>query len=215
MTQTTHVPPDETEDVEPGLRDALIGSGIGVLLIYLGTLIPYWFLRWSVLGLGVLFVVVMTSFVGVFLWLRIAPRVVPIVKRARGHVRRDPQLGTLTRDAKTECWTAIVPRGDRSIELVIAGKDEPDSQLLASARTLFAGLETLERRVEEYLAEAARVPSEDPDIAAEIAALRLSSIKLWSAEQPDRAIIDFDITEEERYWSCVWEHGQLSDLDFD
>ncbi len=208
-------PPDDAERVEPRLGDALIGSAIGLLLIYVGSLIPYWGLRWLVIAIGVLFVVVMTAFVGVLLWQRKAPWLVPILSEARGHVRHDPQLGALTRNVKAQCWEAVVPRGDRHVRYVIEGTDQPDPRLLASARTLLADFDTLERQVAEYIASEARRPSEDPEIVAEIVALRISAVKLWSIDQPDLAIIDFDGPDEERYWSCIWERGELSDLDFD
>jgi hypothetical protein len=206
--------PDDAERVEPGLRDALIGSAIGFLLIYVGSLIPYWVLRWAVIAIGVLFVVVMTAFVGVFLWKRMAPWLVPILSDARGHIRHDPQLGALTRNVKAQCWAAVVPRGDRNVEFVIEGTDEPNPRLLASARTLLADFDTLERRVGDYIAREAQQPSEDPEILAEIATLRISAVKLWSIDRPDRAIIEFD-GPDEIYWSCVWERGELSDLDYD
>jgi len=116
----------DTERVEPRLSDGLIGSAIGFLLIYIGSLIPYWVVRWPVVAIGALFVVVMTGFVGVCLWQRAAPRVAPVVNRARGHIRHDPQLGALERDVKGQCWIAVVRRGDRNVEFAIEGKDEPN-----------------------------------------------------------------------------------------
>jgi len=208
-------PPADAERVEPGLGDALIGTAIGLLLLYVGSLIPYWFFRWPVIAIGALFVVVMTAFVGVFLWTRAAPRAAPVLKRARGHIRHDPQLGALTRDVKAQCWTAVVPRGERNVEFLIEGTDEPNPQLLASARRLLVDFDTLERRIAEYIAVEAQRPSEDPEIVAEIVALRISAVKLWSIDEPDRAIISFEAPDEDRYWSCVWERGELSDLDYD
>ena len=39
-------PTDEDDKVEPTVRDALIGAAIGLLLIYAGTHISYWVLKW-------------------------------------------------------------------------------------------------------------------------------------------------------------------------
>ena len=208
-------PPDDAERVEPGLRDGLIGSAIGFVLIYAGSLFQNWMFRWPLMALGVLFVVVMTGFVGVLLWQRMAPRLVPILNKSRGHIRHDPQLGALTRDVRAQCWVAAVPRGDRNVEFVIEGTNEPDRRLLAKARTLLADFDTLERRVAEYIAREAQEPSEDPELRAEMVALRISAVKLWLSDLPDKATIVLEGPDEDRYWSCVWERGELSDLDFD
>ncbi len=48
-------PTDDHDKVEPTVRDALIGAAIGLLLIYAGTRISYWILRWLVIGVGLMF----------------------------------------------------------------------------------------------------------------------------------------------------------------
>jgi hypothetical protein len=206
---------DDAERVEPRLGDGLIGSAIGFVLIYAGSLFQNWMFRWPLMALGALFVVVMTGFVGVLLWQRMAPRLVPILSNARGHIRHDPQLGTLTRDIKAQCWIAEVLRGGRNVEFVIEGTDQPNPRRLATARTLLADFDTLERRVAEYIAREAKTSSEDPEIRAEMLALRISAVKLWLSDLPDKATIVLEGPDEDRYWSCVWERGELSDLDFD
>jgi hypothetical protein len=140
---------------------------------------------------------------------------VPVLNNARGHIRHDPQLGALTRHAKAQLWVAVVPRGDRNVEFVIEGTNEPHPRLLASARTILADFDTLERRVAEYIAREAQEPSEDPEIRTEMVALRVSAVKLWVSDLPDKATIVLEGPDEDRYWSCVWERGELSDLDFD
>ena len=54
--------PAGPSDGQPRVRDAVIGAAFGLLLIYLGTLIPYRILSWPTIGLGILFVVVMAVF---------------------------------------------------------------------------------------------------------------------------------------------------------
>jgi len=43
-------PTDDHDKVQPTVRDALIGAAIGLLLIYAGTHISNWILRWLVIG---------------------------------------------------------------------------------------------------------------------------------------------------------------------
>src|SRR5688572_3171709 len=91
---------EEPEKVEPTIRDALIGLGIGLLLLYVGTWVTYRFVSWPIIGCGVLFIVVMSGFIIVSAWGKASPGIRRVTARARGHVRQDPQLGTLTRNVK-------------------------------------------------------------------------------------------------------------------
>ena len=198
------------------MRDAVIGAALGWLFIYLGSLIPYTILRWAVIGIGVLFVVVMTGFIGVLAWERIGPYVGQFFSRARGHVRHDPQLGKLRRDAKARCWEATLPFGDRTVEVLIDGTDAPDPQLLKRARDLRSNIGALGRQVEAYLArEADQLQPHDAEMAAEIRTLRMSAVQLSFPDRPNEATIVFDLTDDERYWTCVWANGELQDLDYD
>ncbi len=76
------------------MRDAVIGAASGVLLIFLGTRIPFRLVSWPIIGVGVLFIVVMAAFMLVTLWKNMSPHVGRLLAIARGHVRQDPQLGT-------------------------------------------------------------------------------------------------------------------------
>ena len=93
---------------------AFIGAAIGLLLIYSGTFIPYRILSWPVIGVGVLFVVVMTAYVLSVFW-----------KNASPHARR-PRAG----------------RGFWALESRLAGyldaeaKDEDDPELAAKIGAL-------------------------------------------------------------------------------
>lgn len=203
-------------DAEPGLYPALIGDVFGLLLIYFGKLIPFRVLRWPVVALGVLFVVVMTSYVAVVLWRRMVGHIRPIISKVRGHVRTDPQLGTLTRDMKAHCWVARLKRDDRTMDVVIGGDDEPDPRLLAEARDFIAGFDTVDRFVSEYLArEADKERSTDPEMAAEILTLRISSIILNLPTRPKHVAIEFEGPNEMRYWRCDYSNGKLGRLGFD
>ena len=161
-------------DGDPRVSDAVIGAAIGVLLIYLGTLIPYWIPSWSTIGCGILFVVVMAVFICVTLWNRMSPHIGRLLARARGHVRQDPQLGTLTRDVKGRFWEASLMTRTGSVDVLIEGTDEPTPVLLARAREIVASFDALEARVSEYIArEATTEGKEDPELAAQIRALRV------------------------------------------
>ena len=66
-------PTDDHDKVQPTVRDALIGAAIGLLLIYAGTHISYWILSWSVIGVGLMFVGVMSAFVISVIWTKAPP----------------------------------------------------------------------------------------------------------------------------------------------
>jgi hypothetical protein len=207
---------DATDRVEPTIWDALIGAAIGVLLVYLGTRFQSAFLKWPLIGLGWLFVVVMTGYALTVIWQRASPHLAPVFSRIRGDVRNDPQLGTLTRDRRGRCWEAAVAHGNRTIEVLIAGTSKPNPTLLVRARDLVAGFDALERQASAYLTSEADVAApEDPELAEEIRKLRISSLKVWFPEHPDRVQIDFQGPDEDRFWSCLYERGELTDLDYD
>ena len=207
---------ENVERVEPRVRDALVGEAIGLLLVYGGTLMSPGIPRWLVIVLGVIFILVMTGFIVATLWMRFEPRLRPIAKKARGHTRRDDQLGTLIRNAKDGYWEATVTAGGEPIELLIDGEAEPVPALLAHARELAADLEALQRRLADYLAkEATGAAVDDPEWADEIGGLRLSSLAFLSSAPPGHVRIDFDLTDDERYWTCDYVDGELSGLDYD
>ena len=118
-------PPTEDHDkVEPTVRDALIGAAIGLLLIYAGARISYWIPRWLVIGVGLLFVGVMSAFVISVIWTRLSSGAHMIMSRARGHVLRDPQLGTLIRNVEAAAWEGEFKVRDRMVEILIDGNEE-------------------------------------------------------------------------------------------
>jgi len=206
-------PTDDHDKVEPTVRDALIGAAIGLLLIYGGTRISNWTLRWLVIGVGLVFVVVMSAFVISVIWTKVSPRAHRIMSRARGHVRRDPQLGTLILNVEAEAWEANLKVRDRTVEILIDGKEEPDPTLVGRARELVADFAKFEHRLNDYLAQTAKDwASEAPELAADIGVLRLASIKLRSRQS---VLVDFDGPDEDVYWSCEYADGKFSGLDFD
>jgi hypothetical protein len=200
---------------EPRARDALIGAAFGALLIWLGRLVPLRLVSWPMIGIGVLFVLVMALFLLVTLYHHASPPLLRILRRVRGHVREDPRLGTLTRDARARCWSATVMCRAVPVEVIVDGDEEPSPALLARARNLVADFETLSERVGDYLAAEARELAEsEPELSAEITSLQMSAIVLRS-EHPDRVQIDFEGPDEIRFWRCDYENGQLSELWFD
>jgi hypothetical protein len=201
----------ETEGL-PTVRDALIGLAIGLGLLYLGTWFSSRWLRWPTIGLGILFVLVMSAYIVADRWERLSGPAKRAVSRVRGHVRTDPQLGTLFRDVKAEAWEGAFASANGTIELLIDGKDEPAAALVARAREVVAEFPALERRVGEYLAQAA---AEDAEYASEIAALRISALHFNRPERPDEVEIVFEIGPEEKYWTCTYAGGEVKDLEFD
>jgi hypothetical protein len=155
----------------------------------------------------------MSAFVISVIWTNASPRVHLIMSRARGHVRRDPQLGTLIRNIKAEAWEADFRWGDRTVEILIDGKQEPNPALVARARALVADFDTFERQLNDYLAQMAKEwASEAQELGTDISALRLSSIKLRSRK---RILVDLDGPDADIYWSCEYADGTFSGLDFD
>ncbi len=138
--------PDD-DRIQPTVRDALIGALIGIVLIYLGWRVPYRIVSWSGIGLGVLFLLVMTGFIVVDVWQRASPRVHRQLARWRGHVRRDPQLGALTRNVHGGYWQSTVSRGGHLIEVVVEGGDEPVDALVREARILVDDFQGFNERV--------------------------------------------------------------------
>ena len=206
-------PTGDHDKVEPTVRDALIGAAIGLLLIYGGTRILNWTMRWLVIGVGLVFVVVMSAFVISVIWTKVSPRAHRIMSRARGHVRRDPQLGTLMRNVEAKAWETEFRVRGQTVEILIDGQEEPDPALVARARELVADFDNFERRLNDYLAQTAKEwASETPELAADIGALRLASIKLRSRQS---VLVDFDGPDEDVYWSCEYADGEFSGLDFD
>jgi hypothetical protein len=124
-----------------------------------------------------------------------------------------PQLGTLIRNVKAEAWEGEFRVRDRTVEILIDGKEEPDPALVIRARELVADFGNFERRLNDYLAQTAKDwASETPELAADIGALRLSSFKLRSRES---VLVDFDGPDVDVYWSCEYADGKFSALDFD
>jgi hypothetical protein len=102
---------------------------------------------------------------------------------------------------------------DRTVELLIDGKEEPNPALVARARALVADFDSFERRLNDYLAQTAKEwTSEAPELGGDISALRLSAIKLRS-QKP--VVVDFDGPDVDVYWSCEYADGKFSGLDFD
>lgn len=67
---TVHSPvlPEPPEDIPGQVRQALIGGGIGLVILYMGTLIPYKTLSWPLIGAGAFIAVMAVYSVIVLLW---------------------------------------------------------------------------------------------------------------------------------------------------
>jgi hypothetical protein len=214
-TVTDQADTDDFHGVEDiPVRYAFIGEAIGLTLIYLGTRITYRIVSWPLIGLGISFLLVMTAYVISVAWRKTSPSAHRFVSRLRGHVRRDPELGTLIRNKKAECWEGGFTAGDRAIDLVIDGHAEPDARLVARARELVKEFQALQLRLDDYLAQEA-TREEDPEFADEIRQLRVSAINLRSPKRPALAVIDFDGPDDGRFWYCEYVNGTLRDLRFD
>jgi len=206
---------DDPEKVQPTVRDALIGLAIGLLLVYASLWVPYRLLSWPLLGLGVIFIVVMSGFILVSTWEMVSPGVRRVTARARGHVRQDPRLGTLTRNVEAGCWEGGFDADGRRIEILIDGRDEPDSKLLDRAHEFVADFAAVERRVRAYLGEEAARET-DPELAVQIAGLRVSAVRFLSGQRAAaRVEIEFKGPDEDMFWSCTYAGGTPRDLWFD
>jgi hypothetical protein len=195
----------------PTVRDAAIGLAIGLVLLYLGTRLSSRLLSWPLIGLGVLFVLVMTGYIIAVAWPRISPPARKLVSRARGHVRTVPQLGTLIRSLETQAWEGSFTSEGRTIEFLIRGNDEPPPALVTRAREVVAEFPALERRLADYLQREAAA-EEDPETAAEIRALRIETLFFESPDRPEEVDIHLDGPDEIHYWTCKYDGGELKDL---
>jgi hypothetical protein len=134
--------------------------------------------------------------------------------RARGHVRKDPQLGTLSRDVKSGAWEGSFTASTGAIEILIDGEDEPAPALVARARQVVAEFPSLERRAAAFVAETAATET-DATLAAEMAALRIIMVRLNSPDRPDDVEIVFRGPDADIWWTCLYSGGEFRDLDFD
>jgi hypothetical protein len=198
----------------PTARDAFIGLAIGLALFFFGIWLSPGLLRWAFIGLGVLFVLVMSAYLISLAWPNVAPPAQKLVRRARGHTRTFPDLGTLFRDVKLRAWEGAFTSSGRTIEFLIRGDKEPPPALVARAREVLAEWPALERRISEYL-EREAVDESDPEIASEIRALRVATLFFDKPDLPDEVMIHFDGPDEIHYWTCQYAGGELKDLGFD
>jgi hypothetical protein len=212
--QDDNAAPAQPEKVQPTIRDALIGIGIGVLLIFSGLWVPYRYLSWPLLGLGWLFVVVMAGFVIVTGWERFSPTIRQIAARARGHVRHHSQLGALTRNTQAACWEGAFYARDGRIRIVIDGGEEPDPKLVAHARDLIADIDNIQRKIDTFLADEAKREA-DPELAAQIAGLRVAAINVFSKKGSPRSNVDLKGEDVDVFWSCTLINGKPENLWFD
>ena len=207
-------PPDDEQQM-PTARDALIGAAIGAAIVYGGTRISSGWLRWTVIVFGVVWVTVMMAYVTVVFVERLRPRLGPPIKKLRGHVRTDPRLGAMTRDAKAGCWTAV-PAATPGVEFQVDGEEEPDERLVNEARDVTIRFDALKAQVADFVAEQARIEATtDAERAAEIAALRISRIVFLRDRSPGSFLIEFEGPDEETFWQCEYADGRPDALDFD
>lgn len=204
---------DEMENL-PMVTAAVISLAFGVGMVLLGFWLSAGWLRWSAIGVGVVFILVMAGFLIERAWEKVEAPVKRSVSAARGHVRTDPQLGKLYREPQARAWEGSFAGPNGPIELLIDGGKEPDPTLLVRARAIVAEFPSLERRVATFIAEEAAAET-DPEFAAQKAALRISMFRFNAPERPDEVEIVFDGPDEEIWWTCLYVDGELKDLDFD
>jgi hypothetical protein len=203
------------DTVEPTVRDALIGAAIGLLILYGGTLIQGRFLRWLTLGIGVIWVAVMTAFIGVAVTTSLRRKLAPLTRKLRGHVLIDPSLGPLHCDVRARGWRARPIEGHPDIEFEVEGDDQPDPRLLVRAREAAEGFDAIEQRVGAFVVDEAATESSDQDLAAEIRALRIVSVSFLIKDAPRTFRIELKGPDEDRYWSCLYDDSGPRELDFD
>ena len=200
----------------PSARDALIGLAIGVLIIYGGSHFDSRVLWWLSVGIGVVWVLVMAAYV-VEVWATaLGPKLAPRIKRLRGHTVTDPVLGFMQRDARARSWIATPIPGDDKIEFQIDGDEKPDQRLLERARDVAVGFVAVREQVAAFLVEQARIETaEDTALASEIQALQIRRLVFLSMNHPRTFLIDFEVTDEERFWQCEYTDGRPDALDYD
>jgi hypothetical protein len=118
-------------------------------------------------------------------------------------VLHDPVLGDLHLDEEGEWWAT-------TYNDVVLAVGEPDEQLLEHLRGLVRDFDRFRATVTAFLAAEAKA---HPDMADEISALTLSSVRLM--EPPANGMIDFDGPHEYRYWRCDYSDGKPASLGFD
>lgn len=201
--------------VEPTVRDALIGAAIGLLILYGGTLIQGRLLRWLTLGIGGVWVTVMTGFIAVVVATSVRRKLAPLTRKLRGHVIVDPGLGPLHRDVRARGWRAQPIARYPDIEFEVEGDAQPDPRLLARAREAAAEFDAIEQRVGAFVVDEAATETSDQDLAAEIRALRIASVSFLLKDAPRTFRIELKGPDEDRYWTCVYDDSGPKDLDFD
>ena len=212
---------DESQGVDadnrmPTLGEALIGAGIGALIIYGATFIPFGVLRWLSIGFGVVWVIVMLSYAMVVTGSALRPKLVPRVKKLVGHTRRDPVLGLMVRDVRAGLWTATPVTGQEEIEFEIAGDKAPDEQLLQRACEVATGFEELERQIAAFLIEQADLEgTANEEMASQVRALRIVGVVFLLEDHPKTFRIEFKGPDEEIFWQCEYTDGRPEALDFD
>ena len=105
--------------------------------------------------------------------------------------------------------------GDGNIEFQIEGDDTPDERLLERAREVAARFVAVREQVAAFLAEEARMATEDTAFASEIQALQIRRLVFLSVNHPRTFLIDFEVTDEERFWQCEYTDGRPDALDYD
>jgi hypothetical protein len=215
MTSEKPIPIGDDERM-PSVRDALIGLAIGVLIIYGGSHFDSSVLWWLSVGIGVVWVLVMAAYI-VEVWVTTyGPKLAPRVRKLRGHIVTDPVLGLMQRDVRARGWIATPIREDDSIEFQIEGDEKPDERLLERAREVAASFGAVRDQVAAFLTEQAGIEAaDDAAVASEIQALQIRRLLFLSVNHPRTFLIDFDVTDEERFWECEYTDGRPDALDYD
>jgi hypothetical protein len=200
----------------PSARDALIGLAIGVLIVYGGTHFDSSFLWWLSVGIGVVWVLVMAVYFVEILVTTYGPKLSPRVKKLRGHTLTDPVLGLMQRDVRARNWIATPIRGDGNVEFHVDGDEKPDERLLERAREVAGRFVAVKEQVSVFLAEqASSEATEDTDFASEIRALQIRSLVFHGTNHPRTFLVQFELTDDERFWQCEYTDGRPADLDYD
>lgn len=199
----------------PTAREALIGAGIGALILFGGLYVPTGWLRWLVVSIGVIWVVVMLAYVAAVTGPSLRANLVPRVRKLRGHVRADPLLGPLHRDVRARAWTASPLPGNPEFEVDVDGDSEPDSRLVTRAREAVAEFDAIQQRVNGFLASEAADESLDDEMRSQILALRVIRFVFLAADHPRTFRIEFKGPDEDVHWQCDCTDGVLRHLDFD
>jgi len=124
-----------------------------------------------------------------------------------------PELGTLRLSPERDSWEVTKTLEGREVTFAIGGSDGPDEKLIEHAVAIVDDFGAFCAMVEAFLRDEARAM---PEVADEIATLKLEAITLSWPDRPDDGMLWFEGLEESyRIWRCDYVGRKPVGLGFD